>query len=295
MESRSLSLEQRQTMRLTIYDNPQTFLDCVAPQLERREAENNVILGIANRLIRSPGRFPQPAFLATVEDGGEPLLVALRTPPHRLVISAEEDDPAEAVKTLIRHLADAGEALPGVMGTSALAEAFARRWARRTGQPQRIAMRERVFELRRVIPPAAVPGRLRLAAPADEELLVEWFYGFEMDAFGAADRAVAQKLARLLVADGDLYVWDDGGPVSMAATGRRTRRGAAIGYVYTPPELRRRGYASAGVAAVSQEMLDAGYAFCTLFTDLANATSNKIYQAIGYRPLADFLQIDFLA
>ena len=57
--------------------------------------------------------------------------------------------------------------------------------------------------------------------------------------------------------------------------------------MYTPPEFRGRGYASACVAAASQAQLDAGRRFCFLFTDLANATSNHIYQEIGYEPVRD--------
>jgi len=52
--------------------------------------------------------------------------------------------------------------------------------------------------------------------------------------------------------------------------------------VYTPPAYRRRGYASACGAALSQLILDAGRRFCFLYTDLANPTSNQIYQQIGY-------------
>lgn len=49
-------------------------------------------------------------------------------------------------------------------------------------------------------------------------------------------------------------------------------------------------YASACVAALSQLILDEGKEFCTLFTDLANPTSNHIYQQIGYRPVCDFAE-----
>ncbi|MFO7545350.1 MAG: GNAT family N-acetyltransferase, partial [Trueperaceae bacterium] len=56
---------------------------------------------------------------------------------------------------------------------------------------------------------------------------------------------------------------------------------------------RRRGYATALVAAVTQAMLDEGRRFCSLFTDLANPTSNAIYQRIGYRPVSDVAVIDF--
>jgi hypothetical protein len=58
--------------------------------------------------------------------------------------------------------------------------------------------------------------------------------------------------------------------------------------VYTPPELRRRGYASHCVAELSRALLAEGYDFCALFTDLANPTSNHIYQEIGYRPVCDY-------
>jgi len=47
------------------------------------------------------------------------------------------------------------------------------------------------------------------------------------------------------------------------------------------------------VAALSQHLLNTGRAFCTLFTDLANPTSNHIYQEIGYRRLGDFAEYSF--
>ncbi len=66
-----------------------------------------------------------------------------------------------------------------------------------------------------------------------------------------------------------------------------------IGPVYTPPEQRGHGYASALVAGVSQWLLDAGNQFCFLFTDLRNPTSNHIYQVIGYQPVGDFTEYSF--
>jgi predicted GNAT family acetyltransferase len=65
-----------------------------------------------------------------------------------------------------------------------------------------------------------------------------------------------------------------------------------VGPVYTPPELRGRGYAGALTAHVSRRILDAGERAC-LYTDLANPTSNKIYAAIGYEPVADFVEYTF--
>jgi len=74
-----------------------------------------------------------------------------------------------------------------------------------------------------------------------------------------------------------------------------TQHGEAISYVYTPPQFRRRGYATAMVAHLSQVLLDEGKRFCTLYTDLSNPTSNRIYQEIGYKPVADVVDLLFEA
>ena len=79
----------------------------------------------------------------------------------------------------------------------------------------------------------------------------------------------------------------------MAACIGATPKGIRIGGVYTPPDERRRGYATALVAEVSRIKLAEGKALCFLFTDLANPTSNSIYQKIGYRPVCDFAEYRF--
>jgi hypothetical protein len=81
----------------------------------------------------------------------------------------------------------------------------------------------------------------------------------------------------------------------MAGLARPTRRTTSINAVYTPPEERRNGYATALVAAVSAEGLRRGKSSCVLYTDLANPVSNSIYPKIGYRPVCDSSQYRFRA
>ena len=85
------------------------------------------------------------------------------------------------------------------------------------------------------------------------------------------------------LADRLVWLWEtQGAPVSMAVVQGPTPGGIRVGMVYTPPAQRGRGHASTLVAALSQQLLDAGRRACFLFTNLANPTSNGIYQQVGY-------------
>jgi predicted GNAT family acetyltransferase len=144
------------------------------------------------------------------------------------------------------------------------------------------------------MPEKMPPGHLRLAETKDIDLIADWARVFSEEALGETPaEGEAQRLAEARVKLGEIYLWEDGQVVSMAAKGRPTRNSCSIGLVYTPPELRGRGYASTCVASLSQVILASGYQFCTLFTDLSNPTSNSIYQKMGYRPLGDFNAYDF--
>jgi uncharacterized protein len=81
----------------------------------------------------------------------------------------------------------------------------------------------------------------------------------------------------------------------MAAATRDTGTGCSINTVYTPPQYRRRGYATAAVAALSLMLLEGGRRFCCLYTDISNPTSNSVYARIGYVPIRDYMEIAFQA
>src|SRR5262249_18631999 len=136
----------------------------------------------------------------------------------------------------------------------------------------------RAFELRSVRRPVMPAGRLRSTTPQDAEIATRWIVAFGADIDEAILEAEAARMVARLTAANHLTVWErDAEVVSMAAVVRRTYCSSSISLVYTPPELRGRGYASVTVAALSQRELDAGRAWCSLFTDLANPTSNHIY------------------
>jgi GNAT superfamily N-acetyltransferase len=277
-------------MRVDRYATPADFLAAAGPWLTEREAEHNLILGIAATARDNPDMYAAPFFAAIRDDGGF-LAAALRTPPWNLVLSDVDDE--TALDLLVTDLADV--ALPGVVGRPDVATEFAVRWVARHGGRWEIGMEERIFELTEVIPPRPVAGGMRAATDADRPLLVDWLAAFGREALGdeEAPRVTTMVDDWLAGRGRALWLWEDDGPASLTGAGGETPHGIRIGPVYTPPELRGRGYASALVAAVSQAQLDAGLRFCFLYTDLANPTSNKIYQAIGYRPVTDAVRIDF--
>ena len=153
-------------------------------------------------------------------------------------------------------------------------------------------MRQFVHKLTHVVmPDPLAAGRLRQARSADTDLVVEWILAFDEDAgVGIED---APGAAARLIERGALYLWDDAEPRSMAAVVRETRTGVSITLVYTPRTFRGHGYASACVATLSRQLLESGRSFCSLWTDLANPTSNALYARLGYVPLADIVDVEF--
>jgi predicted GNAT family acetyltransferase len=274
-------------VKLARHQTAAAFLVSAQAALEQHEAANNLIVSIAVRLKEHPDRIKTPPYLATVERDGNLLAAAIMTPPQRVIIHAESADPAP-LRLLADDLIAGSWAVPGDIGAAEIARAFAEVWAEVTGQRPQLKMHQRVYELRQVIHPSSVPGNLRVAVEADITLVAGWLDAFHQELGMEIGADTPTERARQRIDERVMFIWEDGQPVSLAGRSRHSTHGVCIGPVYTPPEVRRRGYAGACVAALSQQMLDAGWAFCTLFADLANLTSNSVYQRIGYRPVCDF-------
>jgi hypothetical protein len=278
------------TLSVDRFEDAEVFLGHVGEFLGRREAEHNLLFGILDSLRADPTVSDGPPYLASVRDDGRLVAVAIQTPPRNLVLS-EVDDPA-AVDAILDDVLRSRDGLPGVLGPVGPVRAFAERWTATTGQPHRRQISERAFRVSRVVPPPRVAGAMRIADMRDFDLLVAWLVAFVQEALPQEDDGVEEARTAvtrwLRLGTKRNYLWAlDGTPVSWASVGGRTPHGTRVGPVYTPPGHRGHGYASALVAAASQAQLDDGLQFCFLFTDLANPTSNHIYQAIGYEPVTD--------
>lgn len=275
-------------MKLRRYTTPQDFYEAAADFLLRREAVNNLIIGLTQVLFDDLHRYgEEPPYFATVEnDEGKLVAVAIRTPPFNFLLSHIEGDVAINILAENAYI-EFGE-MPGVSGPNGPAEAFCERWSTLTEHSYRLGRPQRIYELTEVIPVDGVAGNWRWVRETDHDVVVNWLRGFNDEINEYQSEEILAASAKRRIEQQSLMMWEvDGERVSMAGFSGPTPNGMRINAVYTPPEHRRNGYASAVVAAISQHVLDSGRRFCFLYTDLGNPTSNHIYQEIGYRPVVD--------
>lgn len=271
-------------MIVTRHPSAQSFLEVAQPLLMRSEAENNLIIGIAQGLARNPTAAKDP-YLATVANSAGVHAAAVYIAPFKLVITRANREPIVA---LAHDVLEAVPNVEGITGPDRSAADFAMTWNKLTGVHPTLGMRLRIHETRGVAE-SGLPspsGHFRAANSGDHDVLTAWTETFVTEA------KIPEKVDTAMVAGdairrGRLHVWDDGKPVSMAAWSGKTPSGVRINFVYTPRELRGKGYATACVSALTRQLLKEGNSFCWLYTNLSTATSPNIFLRIGYRPVSD--------
>jgi FR47-like protein len=269
------------------------FLAEAGEFLRAEPARNSVMLTVTADLLAAGAEAGDGGTLfGWWRPGPEPPGAAfMHTPGFPVMLSGMSETAAAA---LARDLATAGHGVPGVNASQETAAALTAAWRDRTGDAVVVRRRMRLFRLARLLPLVPGPeGNARLAAGTDQDLLAEWFgaFGREVDDDPAHDHCadVDKRLGY-----GGITIWEAGGaPVSVACLTRAVGGMARVGPVYTPPALRGRGYAGGATVAVSQAALDAGVAEVVLYTDLANPTSNALYERLGYRAVEDRVVLAF--
>ena len=279
------------TLRLTRFDSIDAFEDVALPFLLEREAEHNLFIRLLGQMRE--GRYPE-WYLTAVTQSDRVVAATWRTPPHQLGLSLVDD--RRALELIADDALDRFDHdITGVIATKEDARRFATIWSARTGCSSHLSMAQRIYRATHVDVPQGVRGEGRPATATERDVLIGWRNDFAVEALGEPDGYPERAVDRWLDtshSDGCLVWWDDV-PVSMVGYSASTPNGMGVAPVYTPPELRGRGYASACTAEVTKRILDRGFRFVFLFTDLSNPTSNSIYQKIGYRPVYDVDQYRF--
>jgi uncharacterized protein len=272
-------------MQVAFQSNPGEFLGRCGPLLEKNPAEHNLILSLCQTAdLRMKRGEKTDIRLTTVFSDDDFVIAAVQTPPSNLVLSRAGAHQPE-IEKLAETLANQNAEFPGIIGPSDVASAFATAWTGLTGKKFVEYMDQIVYALTKVVFPPPIPGEFRLARPEEAEMIGRWMSAFSEDTLPKAEHLTEEsgiKKAQTLIAANRVAVWAVGGnPVAIATVGG-TNEVARIGSVYTPPEHRGHGYASAVVAHISQTQLDHGKKMCCLYADARNPVSNSIYRKIGY-------------
>ena len=296
-------------MELEFFDTPQPFLDAAGDLLAAEPVLGSVIASVTARTAREVadgvdswaevGAPFERWWVVVRDDAGTVVSAAMRTAPFKPYPTFALPMSDEAAYALATALHERGEHLGGANGALPGAEVLARVTAELAGGEVVSDKATRLWECTSVEVPPAPEGRLRLAMEDDVELVLAWFTAFHAEADEQAGRepdptsGEHNTLDSVLVRirEGVEWLWElpDGEVAHLSGASLPSYGVSRIGPVYTPPEHRGRGIASYVVGELTRRGLAAGHRMC-LFTDQANPTSNKIYEALGYRPVVEMAE-----
>jgi predicted GNAT family acetyltransferase len=278
-------------MPVVRHTDPGAFLAAAQPVISRNEASSAAFAAWIGAIAAQPAATRDVTYLATYDDGGS-YGAALRRADGPVVV--EDTDPP-AAHAFAEDLASSAPQLQGIVGSLPACEAFARTWRACTGRVHALRFHLRHHMLVAVDDVPAAPGAPRVAGSEDGDWLIASQRAFltEAGVVGNPERVLAAMPRRIEC--GEYWIWDDRACVAFAGWSDAGAAAARIAPVYTPPELRGRGYATALVAALARALLGGGKARLFLVTDVANPTSNSIYARVGFRPVTDIFHFDFIA
>lgn len=283
-------------MKLVKHDNVQDFLIKNEELLLKKESFHNLILGLAYSIRDKKIEPTGPLYYSILDENNIAIAAALRSHSDRPFIVTEML-PTD-VDLLIKDLSENKINLKAVVGEEVTATYFKDVWTRLNQLNFKINIHLGVYECFEVVFPKLILGELIEASIEHKEILMDYMTGFQRDCFPEVvpdsehtktlmERFLDNKSAFLLLSpDKEL--------VSMAANTRSTINGGTISLVYTPPHLRGKGLASSTVALLAHKIMNDGKKFANLFTDLANPTSNSIYQKIGFLKIGQNIHYDFI-
>lgn len=284
-------------MEAKFYGDLNDFYNVATLFLLEREVENGLLISILNSLKKNIHRYGQvKPVMCSIIKGNDLKLISLRTPPYNQLLSYTDE--LETIDILVKALIKQEIELPGVLGFKKGVERFVNLWCKKRGVKSQITMNERLYRLKKVAEETIGENKFIKATDIHESIVLQWGKEFMLEALPERNsEMIEQSLERLkddIFEDRIFLLLVNDNPVSMARKAGNTLNGIAINNVYTPPSLRRNGYATECVARLSKLLLEQGNKYCFLFTDLNNPTSNSIYQKIGYRSVIDVDQCQFI-
>jgi ribosomal protein S18 acetylase RimI-like enzyme len=135
--------------------------------------------------------------------------------------------------------------------------------------------------------------RGRRMEPGDLDVVTEWNIAYSIEAIQEQDgpelrqrcRAVAERNLK----EKSTWVLErEGTLVACSSFNTAIAEAVQIGGVYTPPEMRRRGYARAVVASSLLDARAEGVGKAILFTGEHNVAAQRAYESLGFRHIGHY-------
>ena len=260
------------------------FKRVMLPYLEKEEAVNGLPLGILLNIKQEI----TPAIMAGVYKDEQPILMLLQTHPKQIIVSVFQRMTPLELPLVSKLIHESIEEIPGFIGEKAIVQEMAQHIATLRQLQVVLGMDQRIYQLKEVRRKPSNVGSFRWVTGNDQPLIQQWVYDFAVAIDQPLEMEQASKRAEELIQNGKLAGWEvDNQLVSMANASRPTKNNITINFVYTPDQFRKNGYATNCVAELSERLLKNGYSSTSLYTDISNPTSNKIYMDIGYEPMKD--------
>ncbi|MFW9880510.1 MAG: GNAT family N-acetyltransferase [Candidatus Thorarchaeota archaeon] len=284
-------------MEVNFYEDVNKFYSLVSTFLLKNEAENNLLFSILNAIKKNLKRYGEDKpVLITIKENNRIKLVSLRTPPYNQILSYTKD--VHTIDLLVKELLNRNIEIPGVLGFKEGAKKFVQLWCDHKKLSSKLIRNERVYKLEKVAEETLGNREFIIATEKNQSLIVKWAKEFILEALPETSESQINRSLECIADDIRnkrlFLLLENRKVVSMARKAGKTPNGNLVNLVYTPPDLRRRGYATECVAKLSKHLLEEGNKFCFLFTDLMNPVSNSIYQKMGYRPVIDVDEYKFI-
>ncbi len=276
-------------LTLNRHVDARAFLARTEQWLMTREIEHAVVLQSARQARANDAHYERPMYWTTLEDDGELIGCAYRTPPYKVGVTVL---PQAAVALLVADLAATyAGAIGGFSGPEPTVSELARAWVSRRGGSWSVNTSGRLLSFGSAGKTSGdgATGMLRLAAAGDLALAQSWGAAASIDSgIAALDGRMCQQLlgARLL------YFWADDQPRCMIGLLRETRDSAAVGIVYTPAAFRGQGHATAAMTALGKLLDERGVANRYLWIEPKNDGGQALARKLGCGFVYDSLDID---
>ena len=199
-----------------------------------------------------------------------------------------------SLRSWLKFLEEEELSLQGATGPVDEVDAFADAWEKASGICPGRSRSLKIYEIapqNDSVNALEASDRMRLAEETDRELVHDWAISFAAESPSPMDPSTLVELAETMRAKGNLFLWEDGEPMSMAGFGRSTPNGLVVNMVYTPVERRRLGYASALMAGLMVEARQRGAKLCCLFSEYGG--KRNLYERIGFREVGTFRERAF--